>query len=257
MKFKIMYEIAIVLVEGKCDVGLFDALCDLDELGPSVIEISETLNSIERKLGCTIDFKKRKLEQTTNLYQCVKRQQKNSGRIFIIREYARVGLKSVREILCELVRDLHDGLPQNIGRIYTLVHSDCDLYVSRDHLHSGLCARIEKLYREVKECRSKKNIKFNLKSICDSSNNKFTIYILEPILESGDLKSNNINAKIGPPYVVVPKPSTEGVLGIDPEPGRTYVQCRDRAVENRGELCGELCDRGLAELCHCSLAYGL
>jgi len=253
VKFKIMYEIIIVLVEGKCDVGLFDALCDLDELGPSVIEISETLKSIERKLGCTM---KRKLEQTTNLYQCVKRQQKNSGRIFIIREYAQVGLKSVREVLCELVRDLHDDPPQKV-RIYTLVHSDCDLYISRDHLHSGSCTKIEKIEESLKECRGKKNIGFNLKPICDSSNNKFTIYILEPILKFGDLKSNNINAKMSPPYVVVPKPSTEGVLGIDPERGRTYVQCRDRAVEIRGELCGELCDRGLAELCHCSLAHGL
>jgi len=240
-----MYEVVIVLVEGKCDAGFFDAICNLDELKSPNIDILYVLNAIDRRLGCE-----------RNPGQCAKRQQRNSGRIFIIREYAQDDLRSVKGILCELVRDLHDDLPRKV-RIYTLVHSDCDLYISRDHLHSGSCTGIEKLYREVKECRSKKNIKFNLKPICDSSNNKFTIYILEPILESGDLKSSNINVNVSSPYVVVPKPSTEGVLGIDPEPGRTYVQCRDRAVEIRGELCGELCDRGLAELCHCSLAHGL
>jgi len=234
-----MYEVVAVLAEGDCDIGLFDALCLLDQLqylippqlnslsSGNLSTLSHVLNSIQNVLGCDTALPRRRI-------RCRRRQQRGGGRVFILRDYAQDrGLDSAREILCDLA-NLFRRMPRSV-HVYVLLHVDCD---PRD----GSCIRVESLHRE---CRN--SIRFNIKHICRSSDNRFFVYTLEP----------NVNVNIRPFYVIVPKPSTEGVLGIDPEPGRTYVQCRDRAVEIRGELCGKLCDRGLAELCHCSLAHGL
>jgi len=237
-----MHEVVIVLAEGECDIGLFDALCLLDQLqyliplrpnnrsnNGDLSTLSRALNSIQRVLGCDTTLLQRRI-------RCRRRQQRNSGRIFVMRDYAQDrGLDGAREILCDLVNLLR-RMPRNV-HVYILLHLDCDP-------RNGSCTRVENLYSEYSECRN--GIQFNLKYICSSSNNKLSIYILE---------HNNIDANIRHLYVVVPKPDTESVLGIDPEPGRTYDKCRDSVAESRGELCGELCDRKLAELCRCSLAH--
>jgi len=239
-----MYEVVVVLAEGECDIGLFDALCLLDQLqylippqpndrskNGDLSTLSRALNSIQRVLGCGTTFLQKRI-------RCRGRQQKNNSRIFIMRDYAQDrGLNGVREILCDLVNLLR-RMPQNVY-VDILLHLDCDP-------RNGSCTRIENLYNVIStKCRN--DIKFNIKHICDSSNNKFAMYILE---------HNGVNVNIHSLYVVVPKPNTEGVLKIDPEPGRTYEQCRDSAARSRGELCRELCNRGLAELCRCFLVHG-